>query len=114
MTFRWSIRRVFVAPLIGLVLILAGCQSAATDQSSTGETADQPIKIAQVFQGTLGDESYNDAMWDANEQAQQDFGVSYDYVESWAYPDMEGYLRDYAEVQEYDLIIVGSFQIEWL
>ena len=107
MKVRWSRRRVFLAPLIVLGLVLAGCQSDTTDQSSTGETADQsstgetadqPLSIAQVFQGTLGDESYNDAMWDANEQAQQDFGVSYDYVESWAYPDMEGYLRDYADV----------------
>lgn len=100
------------ATVLGLLLAACGSSPEAQEESSASQP-EESLRIAQVYQGTLGDESYNDAMFDAVAEAQEDFGVSYDYVEAWAYADMEGYLRDYTETQEYDLIIVGSFQIEW-
>lgn len=101
-------RRTSVALLSCALLLLGACSSPPS-----ATPVAQSLRIAQVYQGTLGDESYNDAMWNGIVRAQQDFDLGYDYVESWAYPDMEGYLRDYAEAGEYDLIVVGSFQIEW-
>lgn len=109
-----------VATILGLVAAACASAPAATEDVAEAQPVEAPalqaenaLRIAQVYAGTLGDESYNDAMFDAVTEAQEDFGVTYDYVEAWAYADIEGYLRDYTETQEYDLIIVGSFQIEW-
>jgi basic membrane protein A len=103
-----------VGDIIGLTLVIVlGFFLSACGSTTTETPVQSSLKIAQVFQGTLGDEGYNDAMYDGAMRAQQEFGISYEYVESWAYPDMEGYLRDYTEAEEYELIIVGSFPIEW-
>jgi len=66
--------------------------------------------IAIVFAtGGLGDQSFNDAAYRGIEQAGEDLGIGYDYVEPASVADYDNYLEQFAATGQYELIISIGF-----
>ena len=82
--------------------------------SATGSTGGSDIKVGIVLStGGLGDKNFNDMTYAGAEQAQQDFGIEFDYVETQSASDFLPSYRMFAETGEYDLIIgLASDQTE--
>jgi basic membrane protein A len=59
--------------------------------------------------GGLGDKSFNDISYAGVMKAQEDLGIEFDYVETTAIAEYEGYQRDFAMSGEYELIICIAF-----
>ena len=59
--------------------------------------------------GGLGDKSFNDISYAGVMKAQEDLGIEFDYVETTAIAEYEGYQRDFARSGEYELIITIGF-----
>ena len=59
--------------------------------------------------GGLGDKSFNDISYAGVMKAQEDLGIEFDYVETTAIAEYEGYQRDFAMSGEYELIICIGF-----
>ncbi|MDD3714097.1 MAG: BMP family ABC transporter substrate-binding protein [Atribacterota bacterium] len=59
--------------------------------------------------GGLGDKSFNDIAFAGATQAKEEFNVEFDYVEPKAVAEYEGYQRDFAMSQEYEIIICIGF-----
>ena len=71
---------------------------------------EEVVRIAVVFAtGGLGDKSFNDSCYQGVKEAEADFGIEFDYVEPTAIAEYEGYHRQYAKSDEYDLIIGIGF-----
>jgi len=75
-----------------------------------------PKKVGLVLAtGGLGDKSFNDISYAGCVKAQEELGVEFDYVETTAISEYEGYQRDFAMSGEYMLIIcIGFDQAEGL
>jgi basic membrane protein A len=70
----------------------------------------QAPSIAIVFAtGGLGDKSFNDGCFEGAQQAKEELGANFTYVEPTATSEYEGYLRDFAthegQDEPYDLIV---------
>ncbi|MFW5994308.1 MAG: BMP family lipoprotein [Bacillota bacterium] len=66
--------------------------------------------IAIVFAtGGLGDQSFNDAAYRGIQEAEEDFGISYDYGEPDSIADYDNFLQQFASTGQYDLIISIGF-----
>jgi len=59
--------------------------------------------------GGLGDKSFNDIAYAGAMKAKEEFGVELDYVEPKAVAEYEGYQRDFAMSQEYEIIVCVGF-----
>ena len=55
--------------------------------------------------GGLGDKNFNDMTYAGAQQAEKDFGIEFDYVETQSASDFLPNYRMFAESGEYDLII---------
>lgn len=67
------------------------------------------LQVGIIFSiGGLGDESFNDAAYRGLNEAQEDFGISFDYVEPADIGEMEEHQRAFAEAG-YDLIFAVGF-----
>jgi basic membrane protein A len=75
-----------------------------------------PKKVGLVLAtGGLGDKSFNDISYAGCQKAKDELGVDFDYVETTAISEYEGYQRDFAMSGEYMLIIcIGYDQAEGL
>lgn len=82
----------------------------------TGSIAEGAMKVGIVLStGGLGDKNFNDMSYDGLLQAQSDFGISFDYLESESASDFLPNFRMLCEAGEYDLIIgIGADQGEAL
>ncbi len=70
----------------------------------------KPPKVGLVLAtGGLGDKSFNDISYAGCVRAQEELGVEFDYVETIAIAEYEGYQRDFAMSGEYMLIICIGF-----
>ncbi|MFX1482181.1 MAG: BMP family protein [Promethearchaeota archaeon] len=76
-----------------------------------------PFNVAIVFAtGGLGDKSFNDGCYRGVENAHNDFGITFTYVEPQDVAEYEGYIRNYAShvgyIEPFDLIIsIGYDQV---
>lgn len=76
-----------------------------------------PFNVAVVFAtGGLGDKSYNDGCYRGLVNAEEDFDITYTFVEPEDIAEYEGYIRNYAAhtgyIEPYDLIIcIGYDQV---
>ena len=59
--------------------------------------------------GGLGDKSFNDISYAGAVRASEELGVELDYVEPQAVAEFEGYQRDFASSQEYEIIVCVGF-----
>lgn len=88
-----------------LTLGLAACGDSEADPSGS-QTGDDTLKVGIVLStGGLGDKNFNDMTYAGAEQAQKDFGIEFDYVETQSASDFLPSYRMFAESGEYDLII---------
>ena len=87
----------------------AAAAAPATAVSENGEQKDSDLKFAIVFgMGGLGDNGFNDEVFEGCKMASEQFSVPFDYVEPKEISDYETQLRMYADSEEYELIIMGS------
>jgi len=69
-----------------------------------------PKKVGLILAtGGLGDKSFNDISYAGCMRAKEELGVDFDYVETYAIAEYEGYQRDFASSGEYMLIICIGF-----
>ena len=59
--------------------------------------------------GGLGDKSFNDISYAGAVRAKEELGIELDYVEPKAVAEYEGYQRDFASSQEYEIIVCIGF-----
>lgn len=96
--------------------MLAGC-GAKTEQTDTAQDNEQaaetkePMKVALVLAGFLGDKSFNDSAYEGILQAEKDFGIEVKVMESKVPSDWESNLVAMAAA-DYDLVIGVSTQLQ--
>lgn len=70
----------------------------------------KPKKVGLILAtGGLGDKSFNDISYAGCQKAKDELGVDFDYVETTAIAEYEGYQRDFAMSGDYILIICIGF-----
>jgi basic membrane protein A len=62
--------------------------------------------------GGLGDKSFNDISYTGVKMAEEKLGIEFDYVETTAVAEYEGFQRDFAMSGEYEIIICIGFDQE--
>lgn len=88
-------------------------EAKAEENESDGNQgkAGSDIKFAVLFgTGGLGDNGYNDEVFQGCEMAAEQFGSSFDYCEPKDVAEFETQLRMYADAEEYDVIIAISVE----
>jgi len=103
-----NVRVLFALSL--LCFLVLGCigQEEEEVEPTVAPTTPPPpgMRVAIVFAtGGLGDKSFNDTCYEGVTKAKADFGIEFDYVEPTAIAEYEGFHRQYAKSDEYDLII---------
>lgn len=100
-----------------LVLTLGACgggnESAETGgEAPAGEQSDQKVALVLGI-GGLGDQGYNDLVYEGVSKAKEDFGVEFDHAEPKQISDFELIFRDLATSGDYAVIIgVGFDQVD--
>ena len=91
-----------------LALTLAGCTGSAEKPAADNGDA---FKVAIVLGvGGLGDESFNDSMYDGCKMAMEaDKSITVQVVEPTEVAEFEGHYMELAKTGEYDLIIGSGF-----
>ncbi|MBU7032745.1 MAG: BMP family ABC transporter substrate-binding protein [Theionarchaea archaeon] len=102
-----------VKVLFALVILLSltlGCIGQEEPKEGQ-ETESPPVqKFAIVFAtGGLGDKSFNDSCYEGAMRIKEEFEVDFDYVEPTAIAEYEGFLRQYAKTETYEIIISIGF-----
>lgn len=83
-----------------------------TDADTSTDAADDAVKFAIVFGvGGLGDNGYNDEVYEGCQMAVEAFGCSFDYCEPADISETETQLRGYADEGIYDTIMVISTEM---
>ena len=119
-----GMKKRLLAVLMGCVMVigLAGCgggtssgteteTSADTETAADAETSGDPIKVALVYSGFLGDKSFNDLAHDGAMRAKEDFGIEVQELESGEAADWEANFVAMADAG-YDLVIGVSTQFQ--
>ena len=92
-----------------LTLVLSACgggQDAPSSGSPSGASDGDALKVGIILStGGLGDKNFNDMTYAGAQQAEKDFGIEFDYVETQSASDFLPNYRMFAESGEYDLII---------
>lgn len=96
--------------------VLTGCGSssntaaAATQGTETAATEKEPLHVALVVAGSLGDKGFNDSAKNGIDLAAADFGITSQIIEipSSDKTKYEPTLLDLADTGEYDLIIAAG------
>ncbi len=92
-----------LAALMLVSLTLAGCGGTTAD--------DDTFRVGIVYStGGLGDRSFNDSAHRGLQQARDELGIHFDYVEPRESAEDDAALRDFAE-RGYDLVIGVGFQM---
>ena len=109
---------VFILLFSMAISLLAGCgqKQPAPDTEAPADQTEQPgdkedgeVKFAVIFGvGGLGDNGYNDEVYQGVKMAAEQFGASYDYAEPQDITEFETQLRMFADADEYDTIIAVS------
>ena len=86
----------------------------ASEKADEGAKDGSGLKVGLVLStGGLGDKNFNDMAYAGITKAQEDFGIEFDYVEPNSVSDLLPLDRQFAEAEEYDLIIaIASDQEE--
>lgn len=101
--------------LVGLMviagLLLAACGGAATTAAPTTAAAKGP-KVVLLLNGVQGDKSFFDSAVRGVKKAEQDFGIQLKIIEAGIDPaKWQPALEDAAANEDYDILIVGTFQM---
>ena len=103
-----------IAIFLALMLLtsLYGCGTDGNASQGSGESGDATsVKVGAVLGvGGLGDQAFNDLIYAGLEQAKNDLGIEYDYVEPKQVSDFELFLREMAADGTYSVIISVGFE----
>ncbi|MCR8746432.1 BMP family lipoprotein [Romboutsia lituseburensis] len=98
---------VILITIVAIFIITSSTKYNETNLNNlfTNSTSEKK-KVAIIFSTPgLGDKSFNDLCYDGALKAQEDLGVEFDYSEPKSEDDYEKICRDYAQSQNYELII---------
>ncbi|WP_299027562.1 BMP family ABC transporter substrate-binding protein [uncultured Thermanaerothrix sp.] len=104
------------ALVLGYVLVVLALVLAACAPSQQGVTQAPPtekkLKVVNLINGVLGDKSFFDSANRGMEMAKKDFGIEVKTIEAGIDPaKWKPALEDAAANEEYDILIVGTFQM---
>ncbi len=100
-------RKILVLLVVGLLVAVA---PPAVFAAGAEEAVDpDETRVGVVFStGGLGDQSFNDAAYAGMQRAEDDFGITFDFVEPDDVAEMEDHQRSFVEAG-YDLVIAIGF-----
>ncbi len=106
-------RRTFLTSVgVGTTVGLAGCL-VDDGNGETDDGSDSDITVGIIYStGGLGDESFNDMAFAGIEQAEEDFGISYQNAEPDEPADMNDMQRQFASDDDIDLVCCIGFDHE--
>lgn len=91
-----------------LGLVLSGCQVEVSDGDGAGE---EPLRVGLVTDvGRVNDRSFNQAAWEAVQQAERELGAETNFIETVAATDYEDNIRQFAD-EGYDVIVTVGFAL---
>lgn len=93
----------FLSMILIFSLVLMGCSSGDTSKDTSGDTPEQKIAFV-TGTGGLGDKSFNDLGHEGVLKLKEE-GIHVDVAEPTAIADLEGIIRNFADTEEYSLII---------
>lgn len=106
-----SMSLVFALLLIASFIISA-CAPAAATEAPAAEPAAKALKVVYIVNGTQGDKSFVDSAVRGIRRAEKEFGMQVKIIEAGNDPARwEPALVDAAANEEYDILIVGSWQM---
>lgn len=99
--------------MLSSVMVLTACggSNESTSESSAADGGDKALKVAMVYSGNLGDQSYNDSANSGAKKAADDFGVEIKTLEGTTPEVWESNLLAAADAG-YDLVITTSSNFE--
>ncbi len=113
-----SLLTVLLSLALVVALLVTGCSSgneANTNNNDGGNEGGnkegEPLRVAVVLAGFLGDKSFNDSAWEGVQRAQEDFNLEVKVMESSVPADWESNLVAMAQ-DGYDLVIGVSTQLQ--
>lgn len=101
---------ILVYALVVAALVLAAC---APQQGVTqAPPEEKKLRVVNLINGVLGDKSFFDSANRGMEMAKKDFGIEVKTIEAGIDPaKWKPALEDAAANEEYDILIVGTFQM---
>jgi basic membrane protein A len=111
------IRKLFsLLAILALITLLAACgggQTAGSGDAGGGEAAEgEPLKVVLFINGVLGDKSFFDSAQRGIDRAKTELGIEAKTIEAGLdETQWEAGLVDAADNEEYDVMIVGTFQM---
>lgn len=110
-------KKILVVLTLSLLFLVSCGKKEAGTEGAAGETATgakSDMKVAVVYStGGLGDKSFNDAAKRGLEAAKKELGITYDeYEPKDPNTEAENKLREFAESQQYGLIIATGFSMK--
>ncbi|MCX8025400.1 MAG: BMP family ABC transporter substrate-binding protein [Thermanaerothrix sp.] len=101
---------ILVYVLVVMALVLAAC---APQQGVTqAPPEEKKLRVVNLINGVLGDKSFFDSANRGMEMAKKDFGIEVKTIEAGIDPaKWKPALEDAAANEEYDILIVGTFQM---
>ena len=111
------IRKLFsllaILTLISLLVACGGGQPASSGDTGGGEAAGgEPLKVVLFINGVLGDKSFFDSAQRGIDRAKTELGIEAKTIEAGLdETQWESGLVDAADNEEYDVMIVGTFQM---
>ncbi len=97
--------------MLVLTLFVTGYSQENTANSKDNNQKGEPIRVALVLSGFLGDKSFNDSAWQGVQRAQEEFNIKVKVMESAVPADWESNLIAMAQ-DGYDLVIGVSTQLQ--
>lgn len=96
----------FLSLVLVLSMVLSGCGKADTPDKGASDDGDKKEQKIAFVTGTggLGDKSFNDLGYQGVEKLKAE-GIKVDVAEPTAIADLEGIIRNFADTEEYSLII---------
>src|SRR5688572_5381259 len=111
------IRKLFsLLAILTLIVLLVACgggQTASSGDTGGGEAAGgEPLKVVLFINGVLGDKSFFDSAQRGIDRAKTELGIEAKTIEAGLdETQWEAGLVDAADNEEYDVMIVGTFQM---
>lgn len=107
---------IMLLTFVTVIVLLAACGGGAAPEageSAAGESSgSEPLKVVLVVNGVLGDKSFFDSAQRGLDRAEQELGVQTKTIEAGLdETQWEPALVDAAANEEYDILIVGTFQM---
>ncbi len=111
---------------LSVLLLLAACaapaaspapaesasEAPAEEAAAAPETGDEPLRVIHFVNGVLGDKSFFDSAQRGIDQAVAELGIESKTIEAGIdETTWEAALLDAAENEEYDIFILGTFQL---